>query len=117
VSEESDLRKRAVNAARVAADELPAPIALKRNKILRWDGVEPAPQVTHWTNRGVFVIRALTPGKVTEVLFADRHLGYGDNDPRATARHLFQGSYNKELGFAASDCVPARLNDWNDTGG
>jgi hypothetical protein len=34
-------RKRAKNAARVAADELPPPISIKRTKILRWNGEAP----------------------------------------------------------------------------
>jgi hypothetical protein len=101
---------------RRANSELPPAIALKRNKILRWNGQAPAPQVTHWTKRGVFAVRAFTPGKVTEIRFDDRHLGFGDNDPQTAAHYLFRGSYDAELGFAASECVPA-AQDWNDLGG
>jgi hypothetical protein len=109
-------RKRATNAARVADNELPPPIALKRVRILRWNGEAPPPQVTHWTKRGAFAIRAHTPGKVTEVLFDNRHLGFG-GDPTTAARNLFEGSYDAELGFAALELVPSRLNEWNDLGG
>ena len=61
-------------------------------------------------------VRGFTPGKVTEVLFDGRHLGFG-GDPVVAAHYLFKGSYDGELGFAAAECVPASLKEWNDLGG
>jgi hypothetical protein len=51
MNEDPDLaRKRATHAAKVAANELPPPIALKRIRILRWNGEAPAPQVNTLDN-------------------------------------------------------------------
>ena len=109
------MHKRAENAARVTAIALPPGIELKRRKILDWNGDPPAPQVTHWTKHGVFIIRAQTPGKTTVVLFDNVNLGSADDDPRTVARQLFEGAFNKELGFAASELLPPSLAGWNDS--
>ena len=64
--------------------------------------------------QGVFAIRAFKAGKVVEVLFNERLLGLGDDDPQRTAYFLFKGNYDAELGFPASECVPPTLSEWND---
>jgi hypothetical protein len=111
------MRKRAENAARVAADALPPKIQLKRNRFRDWNGDPPAPQITHWTKRGVFIIRANTPHLTSLVLFNKVQLGHGDYDPRRVAKVLFNGAFDKGLGFAASEWLPPDLAGWNDQGG
>lgn len=83
-----------------------------------WNGDAPAPKFTHWTNRGTFMIRACTPGRpaTTEVLFNGVRLGFGHYPPR-DAENLFRGSYDRELGFPASEIAPELIDDWNDLGG
>jgi hypothetical protein len=109
------MRNRAENAKRLAAEGLPPEIELKRKTILRWNGDPPAPQVTHWTKRGVFIIRAHTPGKTTLVLFGNDKLGAAEHDPRMVALQLFNGAFDKELGFTASEWLPQNLAGWNDS--
>lgn len=111
------IRNRAENAARLAADAYPAAIEMKRQKFSYWNGDPPAPQITHWTNRGTFAIRGHTPRKTTSVLFNGKHLGFGSDVLSSVAESLFQGAYNKELGFPASDLIPPTLHGWNDLGG
>lgn len=108
------IRNREANAARLAASTLPPEIDLKRKKFWYWNGDPPAPQITHWTKRGVFSIRAHTPGKVASVLFNDVHLGFTDADPSQAAKILSDGGFDKELGFAATGLVPPSLAGWND---
>lgn len=83
-----------------------------------WNGERPAPQFTHWTNRGTFMIRACTPGRpaTNEVLFNGTRLGFGAY-PLNDAMNLYRGSYDKELGFPASQLVPPTLDAWNGLGG
>jgi hypothetical protein len=111
------IRNREANAARLAAEALPPYIELKRKQFWKWNGDPPAPELTHWTNRGVFSIRGHTPGKVSLVLFDGVELGFASDEPRAAARNLFEGKFDKELGFAASELVPPTLAGWNDQGG
>ena len=111
------MRNRAANAARLAANALPPEIELKLKRFWIWNGDLPAPEITHWTNRGVFAIRAYTPRQVTSVLFNDVHLGFADYTPTRAAQNVFDGAFDKELGFAASEFVPPTLADWNDRGG
>jgi hypothetical protein len=111
------VRNRAENAARLAAEALPPEIEFKRKKFLYWNGDPPAPQITHWTKRGVFTIRANTPRLTSLVLFGDVSLGVADSDPRSVARILFNGSFDRDLGFAASEWLPSTLAGWNDQGG
>jgi len=111
------IRNRAANAERLAANALPEEIEIKRKRFWYWNGDHPAPQLTHWTARGVFTIRAHTPGKATAVYFNKTFLGHADSDPRAAAKNLFRGSFDEELGFKASELVPPTLAGWNDHGG
>jgi hypothetical protein len=111
------IRNRKANAARLAASTLPPEIVLKLNKFWNWNGDPPAPQITHWTKRGVFSIRAYTPHKVASVLFNDAHLGFIDYNPALAAKVLSNGGFDKELGFAATGLVPPNLAGWNDLGG
>lgn len=95
-------------------------IERKQAQIWSWNGDKPAPKVTHWTSRGTFAIRAHTPGKpptTTEVLFNDMHLGFGSGFIANDASNLYRGSYDKELGFKASEILPADISQWNDLGG
>jgi hypothetical protein len=111
------MRNRAANAARLAANALPAEIELKLKRFGYWNGDPPAPEITHWTTRGVFSIRAQTPHIVVSVGFNGEDLGIADYNPGLAAKLLFQGAFDKELGFAASEWVPPMLAGWNDLGG
>jgi hypothetical protein len=111
------IRNRAANAARLAANALPPEIEIKRKRFWAWNGDPPPPEITHWTSRGVFTIRAYTPQLVTSVLFNAVHLGFADSSPMRAAQNVFDGAYDKELGFAASELVPPTLAGWNDRGG
>jgi hypothetical protein len=111
------MRNRAANAARLAANALPPEIELKLKRFGDWNGDPPAPELTHWTERGVFSIRAHAPHQVCSVLFDGVHLGFADYLPTVAARNLFNGAYDKELGFTASEWVPPTLAGWNDLGG
>jgi hypothetical protein len=111
------MRNRAANAARLAANALPPEIELKLKRFWYWNGDPPAPEITHWTKRGVFSIRAQTPHIVVSVGFNGEDLGIADYSPGMAAKLLFQGAFDKELGFAASEWVPLTLAGWNDLGG
>jgi hypothetical protein len=111
------IRNRAANTARLAANALPPGIELKLKWFWYWNGDPPAPEFTHWTPRGVFAIRAHTPRKVASVLFRGVYLGFADYHPMTAARNLFEGAFDKELGFGASEFVPPTLAGWNDLGG
>jgi hypothetical protein len=111
------MRNRAANAARLAAEALPPEIELKLRRFWRWNGSSPPPQITHRTRRGVFIIRAQTPRKTTEVFFDQKSLGSADSDPRSVARQLFNGAFDSDLGFRACDFVPSSLAAWDDLGG
>jgi hypothetical protein len=111
------IRNRAANAARLAANALPPALELKIKRFGNWNGDPPAPELTHWTKRGIFSIRAHTPHRLCSVLFDGAHLGFADYLPIVAARNLFNGAYDKELGFTASEWVPPTLAGWNDLGG
>lgn len=93
----------------------------KVRRFMLWKGDEPAPQFTHWDSRGTFIIRACTPSKTSSVHFRtesrERLLGHDDISPTKTADHLFRGSFDPQLGFAANTILPATLKGWNDLGG
>jgi hypothetical protein len=111
------MRNRAANAARLAANALPPEIELKLKRFWYWNGDPPAPEITHWTKRGVFSIRAQTPHIVCSVRFNGEDLGIADYNPGLAALLLFRGAFDKELGFAASELIPPTLAGWNDLGG
>lgn len=96
-----------------------ADIERKAKQFWSWNGDDPAPKITHWTSRGTFTIRPCTPGRppTTEVLFNNRHLGYGGGYIVNDALNLYRGSYDQELGFKASEVLPAEISQWNDLGG
>lgn len=111
------IRNRVENDARLAAEALPSHIELKRRRFLGWNGDLPAPQITHWTRRGVFMIRANKPRLTSLVLFENVERGSADYDPRSAATTIFRGAFDKDLGFAASEWLPPTLAGWNDQGG
>ncbi|WP_316201604.1 MULTISPECIES: hypothetical protein [unclassified Bradyrhizobium] len=97
---------------------IPQWMMAKWQRFVNWNGDPPAPEFSHWTGRGVFTIRAQTPGKACAVLFNERLLGYGDYlFLYGVASNLHRGSYDKELGFEAASLVPGSLEDWNNMGG
>jgi hypothetical protein len=57
------------------------------------------------------------PAKSSSVLFNGAHLGFADYDPRTVARNPFEGAFDKEPGFGASEFVPPTLAGWNELGG
>ena len=82
-------------------------------KIWMWNGLPPAPQITHWMSEGRIAIVASIPRKTSSVQWNGQHIGYDDINPNWPLYNLLEGKYDESFGFKISEMVPAKLSDWN----
>lgn len=85
-------------------------------KIWNWDGLPPAPKISHWMAEGSISIVCSVARKTSSVQWNGRHIGFDDINPNWPLHNLLNGRYDDDIGIKVSTLIPPSFEDWNNLG-